>query len=94
MSSREIGGIVGGIIGVVVLITATAITFYILGRREKNEARANAISLDMVESASEKTADTWEPGTTAPLHARELNNNDGNLEVGGRIPYPNDFEIA
>src|SRR5271167_2801964 len=83
LSSGAIGGIVCGILGTLLLISVTAI-FYVLGRR--NRVAEPAVSAPNTDEGKR----TLDDGVREAGNLGNIEPPADNVEVGGRLRYPND----
>lgn len=85
-SAGEIGGIVGGVLGALLLIFV-AVTFYLLGRKSKS------VTQPVIQPTSNDAVEAPVEGYTAKEVVDRESNAPVDIEVGGRLRYPNEQEV-
>lgn len=87
LSSGAIGGIIGGMLGTLILI-GVAVTFYLLGRR--NRAMPPNLSSPNVAVACGEVQLPQRDESSASQRTNFERDQRSDIEVGGRLRYPND----
>jgi len=91
LSAEVVGGLMGGIVGIILLISL-AVTFYLMGRRNKTKP-PNTTTAVTVETPNEPLHEARDRSEEIADVGGRLRRSQDLSTIGGRLRYPNDDVI-